>query len=104
MEKISTEKLKEKLDNDEVILIDTLSEKSYKQSHISGAVNIPMKVIGTKAKEKYSKDDQIVVYCSGPDCQTSHTAAKKLDDLGFSNVYHYKGGKKEWAEAGYPME
>lgn len=104
MKTISTEELKEKLDKDELILIDVLSEKSYEQSHIRGAINIPLKVIGTRAKENYNKDDQIVVYCSGPDCQTSHTAAEKLDDLGFSNVYHYKGGKEKWAEAGYPME
>ena len=104
MKTISTEELKKKLDNDELILIDVLSEKSYEQSHIKGAVNIPMKVIGTKAKEKYSKDDQIVVYCSGPDCQSSHTAAKKLDDLGFSNIYHNKAAKEKRAEASYPME
>lgn len=104
MKTITTDELKKKLDNDEVILIDVLSEKSYEKSHISGAVNIPVKVVGFRAKEKYDKDDHIVVYCSGPDCQASNTAAEKLESLGFSNVYHYKGGKKEWEESGYPME
>lgn len=104
MTTITKEELKEKLDNDEVILVDVLSEESYERSHIKGAVNIPYKIIGTKAKEKFGKDDRIVVSCSGPGCQASHTAAEKLEDLGFNNIYHYKGGKKEWEEAGYPME
>lgn len=29
---------------------------------------------------------------------------KKLEDLGFKNVYDFEGGKKAWREAGYPME
>lgn len=104
MKIITTEELKKKLDNDEVVLIDVLSEKSYEKSHISGAVNIPVKVVGFRAKEKYDKDEQVVVYCSGPDCQSSQVAAEKLEALGFNNVYRYKGGKKEWEEAGFPMD
>ncbi|MDZ7740153.1 MAG: rhodanese-like domain-containing protein [Bacteroidales bacterium] len=58
MKTITTEELKEKLDNDEVILIDVLSEKSYETSHIRGALNIPLKLIGFRAKEKYDKGRQ----------------------------------------------
>ncbi|MFO7852139.1 MAG: rhodanese-like domain-containing protein [Bacteroidota bacterium] len=104
MKTITKEELKKRLENDDIILIDVLSEEEYKDSHIKGAVNIPLKMIGTKAEEKYDKDDEIVVYCSDADCNASPTAAKKLEDLGFKNVYDFEGGKKEWREAGYPME
>jgi rhodanese-related sulfurtransferase len=30
--------------------------------------------------------------------------ARKLQKLGFNNVYALKGGWKEWVKAGYPVE
>ena len=104
MKRIDLEELKKKLDNNEVTLIDVLSEESYNESHIKGAVNIPLKRIASKAKERFDKDEPLVVYCSDKDCTASPSAAKKLTDIGFTNVYDFEGGKKEWQEAGYPME
>ncbi|HKL67746.1 MAG TPA: rhodanese-like domain-containing protein [Bacteroidales bacterium] len=104
MKTITKEELKDKLDNKDLILIEVLSEEKYKDEHIKGAINIPLKKIGMEARERLKKDDFIVVYCSNYDCSASPTAAKKLTDLGFENVYDYEGGKKEWKEAGLPME
>ncbi len=104
MKTITKEELKDKLDNKGLILIEVLSEEKYKDEHIKGAINIPLKKIGMEARERLKKDDFIVVYCSNYDCSASPTAAKKLTDLGFDNVYDYEGGKKEWKEAGLPME
>jgi rhodanese-related sulfurtransferase len=104
MKTIEKEELREKLENEEIILIEVLEEEKFKKEHIKGAINIPLKKIGTVAKQKFDKDDKIIVYCSDYDCTSSPTAAKKLNDLGFTNVYDYEGGKKEWKEAGYPME
>ena len=104
MKTITKEELKDKLDNKGLILIEVLSEEKYKDEHIKGAINIPLKKIGMEARERLKKDDFIVVYCSNYDCSASPTAAKKLTDLGFENVYDYEGGKKEWKEAGLPME
>jgi rhodanese-related sulfurtransferase len=104
MKTIEKEELREKLENEKIILIEVLEEEKYKKEHIKGAINIPLKKIGTEAKQKFDKDDTIIVYCSDYDCTSSPTAAKKLNDLGFKNVYDYEGGKKEWKEAGFPME
>lgn len=105
MKTIKKDELRKKLDNnDDFILIEVLSEEEYHDSHIEGAINIPLKKIGTEAKQRFDEDTEIVVYCSDYECSSSPTAAKKLDDLGFTNVYVYEGGKKEWKEAGYPME
>ena len=104
MKSITKEELKRKLENDEVILIEVLDKEDFNKSHIAGAINIPLKQIGTEANQRFSEDDEIVVYCSDSDCSASPTAAKKLDSLGFKNVYDYKGGKKEWKEADLPME
>jgi rhodanese-related sulfurtransferase len=104
MKKISKEDLKNKLTHEDIKLIEVLSEQEYNESHIKGAVNIPLEIIGTEAKKRFDKDTEIVVYCSDYECSASPTAAKKLDDLDFTRVYHYQGGKKEWSESGLPME
>ncbi len=104
MKTIGTEELRKKLDNNEVTLIEVLEEEEYNKSHIEGAINIPLKKISFKARKKFDKDDNLVVYCSDEDCTASSTAAEKLEDSGFKNVWHYKGGKKAWKEAGLPME
>ncbi|MCB2196714.1 MAG: rhodanese-like domain-containing protein [Bacteroidetes bacterium] len=104
MSPIQLQDVKKKLENDNTILIEVLDEDSYKAEHIKGAINIPLKRIGTVAKDKFNKDDEIIVYCSDYSCSASPTAAKKLDDLGFRNVYDFEGGKKEWKDAGLPME
>lgn len=104
MKPIKLEELKKKLENDNVKLIEVLDENDYKAEHIKGAINIPLERIGTEAKDRFDKDDKIVVYCSDYSCSSSPTAAKKLDNLGFKNVYDFEGGKKEWKDAGLPME
>lgn len=102
MKTIGLKELQKK--KDEVVLIEVLDPEQYKDFHIKGAINIPYEQIAKEAKEKFNKDDEIVVYCNDADCKSSKIAADKLDDLGFKNVWHYKGGKKEWAEAGLPVE
>jgi len=94
MKTITTEKLHEKLKNNGIHLIEVLNEEKYNKEHIKGAINIPLNRIATESKDKFEKDDEIVVYCSDEDCTASPTAAKKLDKQGFRNVFDYEGGKK----------
>lgn len=103
--KIDRETLKQKLDNNEDIkLIEVLMPKPYEQLHIKGAINIPLNTIGKEASSRFDKDDFIVVYCADKECQASPKAAEKLDTFGFTNVWDYEGGKKDWADAEYPVE
>ncbi len=102
---IDRNELKRRLDSGEDIkLIEVLKEDEYKRLHIRGAMNIPLATIGATAREKFSKDDFIVVYCSDINCTASPTAAEKLESFGFTNVHDYAEGKADWHEAGYPME
>ena len=102
MKTIGLKELQKKID--EVVLVDVLDEKQYNDFHIQGAINIPYKKIASEAKDRFEKDDEIVVYCSDRECESSKIAAEKLEDMGFTNLWHYKGGKKEWKEAGLPVE
>ena len=102
---IDREELKKKMGNGEnFTLVDVLSEDQYDKSHIKGAINIPLEKIGRKAENKLNKEEEIVVYCSDKNCSASPNAAKKLESLGFKNVYDYEEGKADWKKAGYPME
>ena len=103
MKTIDKENLKKKLDQNAITLIEVLSKESYEKEHIKGAVNIPLEEIGHEAKQRFNKDEPIAVYCSNFDCGASPAAVKKLEDMGFSNVYDYQGGKKDWKDAGLPM-
>lgn len=100
---IDRKNLEEKLESDDIKLIEVLDPEEYERSHIQGAINVPLSEIGRKLKGKFDTDQEIVVYCANRSCGASPKAAKKLDQLGFKNVYDYEGGKKDWKEAGNPM-
>ncbi len=105
MKKINTDELKEMLDKGERFkLVNALSEKQFREKHIPTSISIPVgDGFEEGAKEKLSKDDKIVVYCASPSCHASTRAAKKLEEMGFSNVIEYDGGIKYWERAGYPL-
>jgi rhodanese-related sulfurtransferase len=99
--------LRRKIDaSDGLILVDALAPIVYAHSHLPGAINLPPSAIdGTAvAKRIPDRDAEIVVYCSSPDCDDSHETAKRLQELGYTNVRRYPGGKNEWKELGFPLE
>jgi rhodanese-related sulfurtransferase len=102
---ISTEELKEKIDSGaDFHLVETLLPEEFEKWHLPGAENIHFKKMGEAAKERFSTEDEIVVYCHDEDCNASKLAVKKLESMGYANVLHYGGGKRAWREAGYPTE
>lgn len=101
---IEREELVDKLaDGEDITLIEVLSEEEYERAHIKGAINIPLSEIGREAEKRLDPKEKIVVYCADLSCEASPKAAKKLEDLGFENVYDYEEGKKGWREAGNPI-
>jgi rhodanese-related sulfurtransferase len=102
---IDRETLKKKLDaGEDFHLVEVLAEKEFERLHIRGAENIPFGKVIEEAKRRFSKNDEVVVYCADEECKASPKAAEKLETFGFTKVKEYPGGKKEWREAGYPME
>lgn len=86
-------------------LVDVLDSQHYELEHIKGAINLPVSEIGDKAKiVLQDKSEAIVVYCASFECQASTMAANKLMAMGYKNVLDYKGGIKDYKEAGLPLE
>ena len=88
-----------------LVLIDTLPETAYRRSHLPGAINIRSDDIRAMAPGLIpDKTTPIVVYCASGPCQRSRRAAERLVDMGYSNVSDYHEGKRDWVEAGLPVE
>ena len=90
---------------DELVLIDALSPMAYAHSHLPGAINITPDWVDGRARRRIPDlDADVVVYCADADCDSSVLVARRLVELGYRNVRHYVEGKRDWVEAGYPVE
>jgi rhodanese-related sulfurtransferase len=74
-------------------MLDTRTDKEYKQGHIPGAIHIELSEVGNKAK-KLRKDKDLVVYCQNGN--RSIWAIKRLMGMGFTHLYNLKGGYSGW--------
>lgn len=45
------------------VLLDVLPEKNYREAHLPGAVNLPLKTLGAAAAAALNKENPLVVYC-----------------------------------------
>jgi rhodanese-related sulfurtransferase len=103
---ISRDALKAKLDAREpVVLVEALPERHFRDAHLPGAINLPHDEVDARAPSLLpDKDAQIVVYCASLPCQNSAVAARRLVQLGYTRVSEYAEGKKDWMDAGLPVE
>lgn len=108
MQNIDKKELKNKIDNHKKFhLIEVLPPSEFKDYHLPGAVNIPLKSINFQhdiETEVPEKDEEIVVYCSNTKCDASATAANRIETMGYTNVYRFEAGKEGWKSSGYPVE
>jgi rhodanese-related sulfurtransferase len=103
---IGRDELRAKMERgDDFVLVDALSPMSFALSHLPGAINVtPGWVAERVARRIPDLGTEIVVYCESADCDASVTVANRLRELGYRNVGHYAGGKRDWTEAGLPLE
>jgi rhodanese-related sulfurtransferase len=85
-------------------LVDVLGRDSYEKEHIPGALSIPLDDLEQEAERFLDKNDTIVVYCASFVCTASTTAAQKLEEMGYKKVLDYKGGLKDYKEAGLSLQ
>jgi len=104
---ITADELLRKLEDGEpVVLVDALAPMVYAHSHLPGAINLPPIAVDSYvvARRIPDRNTEIVVYCSSPNCEDSLATGVQLQELGYTNVRHYSGGKNEWRDAGLPLE
>jgi rhodanese-related sulfurtransferase len=103
---ITRDALKAKLDAGEpVTVMEALPAKYFRHAHLPGAINIPHDEIDARAPDLLpDKDAEVVVYCASLPCKNSEIAARRLVELGYTKVREYAEGKKDWVDAGLPVE
>jgi rhodanese-related sulfurtransferase len=99
---ISTKELKQRLEKDTNFQFwNVLTDEYFKGEIIPGSRRVPLDQIGREvSQEHFPKDAEFIVYCGGPKCPQSMYAAKKLTELGYTNVKAYEGGIEEWKNDG----
>jgi rhodanese-related sulfurtransferase len=104
--RVSREELWQRIQRgDELVLVDALAPISFAASHLPGAVNMPPERVDELARRRIpALDSAVVVYCASSTCDSSVIVASRLTELGYQNVHHYVGGKRDWVEAGLPLE
>ena len=93
--KISQDEAKKMMEKDDGhVIVDVRRTDEYASGHIPGAILIPNESIGTEKPAELTDVDQIIlVYCRSGN--RSAQAAKKLADMGYTNVYDF-GGIMTW--------
>ena len=92
---LTPEEAKARLDSgDALTLLDVRTEAEYEESHIPGAVCLPVESIGTQPPASLPDPDaEILVYCRSG--RRSAQAAGKLAKRGYTNVSDF-GGILNW--------
>lgn len=99
--RISAVEAKEKVDNDNVQVIDVRTPGEYLGGHVPGAINIPhMSVVNRKAD--LAPDKELVFICEVG--SRSALACEFAAALGFKDLYNVEGGTQAWIKAGYATE
>jgi len=84
-------------------LVNVLKPEAFEREHIPGSDNIPE---GNEVtfEQRFSKDKEIIVYCASTDCHASDSVAEKLTKRGFTRVYDYAAGLRDWKQDGNSVE
>ena len=89
-----------------VFLVDVRPAFFFNLGHIPGAISLPLKKFDAQFPAVRSQFEAalgdgrvIVLYCTNEKCPDGLIAAGKLSRLGYSTSV-YKGGWKEWQDAG----
>jgi rhodanese-related sulfurtransferase len=103
---ISRDELWERIERgDDLVIVDALAPMSFAHSHLPGAINLPPEWVEERGPRHIpGPGAAIVVYCASATCESSVEVGSRLVELGYRNVRHYVGGKKDWVDAGLPLE
>ena len=90
---ISGEKANDLMKKDKLKIIDIRDEESFKEGHISNAININESEI-KKFLDETSKDTPVLVYCYHGN--NSKGAAEYFISQGYERVYSLDGGYSDY--------
>ena len=85
------------------VILDIRTPGEFAQGHIAGALSIDYYSPQFKsAIDGLDRGKTYLVYCRSGN--RSQKALKIFDELGFTKIYHMKGGILDWQAKGYTIE
>ena len=94
-----SEKLKQ---HNNAILLDVRTPEEYNEGHIEKALNINWNSSSfAEQANQLDKQKTVFVYCLAGG--RSASAANKLQEMGFANIYELQGGFLQWKAASLPV-
>lgn len=93
------------LSNPDLILIDSRKRVEFLKGHIEGAINILNAELAPESLESIikNKNTALVFYCNGVRCLRSADSVTKAASWGYSNLFWFRGGWKEWVSNRLPV-
>jgi rhodanese-related sulfurtransferase len=102
LEPISKEQLRNRIKNEDVLVIDVRPFEEYRNGHIPDALSIPLPDL-KKRIDDIPKNIEVVAYCRGPYCVLAAEAVMSLRKAGVKAI-RMKDGYPEWKESRLPVE
>lgn len=91
---IHQDELRNKLEKDDLVLLDTRSKEEFEVSHIKDARFVDYDNFVPEMVADIAKDSPVVLYCSVG--YRSEKIGERLKELGFTNVLNLYGGIFDW--------
>lgn len=90
-------------DTNKTVVLDVRTKEEYKAGHIPGSIMVDFNADDFEQQvAKLDKDKTYLVHCAVGG--RSARACKKMDKMGFKNLYNLEGGMGAWEKAGKPVE
>lgn len=100
-----------------VTFFDGRTEEEFRTGRPAGIRWLPYVERSTKETDYDPSDDQfdvsklpadknaeLMFSCGGPECWKSYKSARRAMKEGYKRIYWFRGGIKEWVEAGLPVD
>src|ERR671919_780 len=102
IEMVDPEELAQRLESDDLLVLDVRDDDEFAEAHIPGSVHLPYGELPERQSE-LPRDRAIAAICSGG--KRSGLAASILQREGFERVVHVaNGGVGTWRRSGRPVE
>lgn len=89
------------------LLIDARNLRSYQESHLAGAVSLPLGELDVRLADfirQVPKERILIPYCTGFGCPDSFDLGVRLMQEGYLQVRVFEGGYPQWRDEGRDLE
>lgn len=90
--------------------IDARHEHEFEEGHIQYAAWLASSLFDTDSDRAFGiandmpPESTVVIYCVGGECDASHNVARRLAQIGFTDLRIMGVGYTDWVNAGFPTE